>query len=124
MATLNVDRVLCHPAFSSGFELIKRAEVVDANTGLSTITTTRTIPCTGTVQPASPKHLQRRDDGSVPERAIEVWTQEHVNHVPPADVLRFRGELYLVTQASSYHQFGPGFSHVVAELRTAAALRL
>lgn len=118
MALLDVSAIVADPMFASDFELLHRALAPDGYGGGVPRITRREF-LTGTVVPANPKLLQRREDGSYAERGIEVFAQGRITHRPPADVVVFDGESYLVTMAESYSAFGDGFWHAVAELMTA-----
>ena len=116
MAWLDPSLVLLDPQFISAFDVVTRAEVVDAH-GRSTIVPTTVAGVRGVVTAASPDDLVRLDDQERGQRAIKVYTRHRINGPTPGaqpDVIVWQTNTYVVRSVDPYANFGAGWVRVIA----------
>jgi len=111
MALLDVSSILLDPEFVDSFNVIRRAQVMDAH-GRAVITNQTFSNTIGVVTANSPSDLDRRDDYEGMTRSISVVCQFHLRGETTGyqpDIIFWRGDNYLVRHVDSYPQFGSGF---------------
>lgn len=122
MADLDMTDALTEPAFTSSFDVVRRAEVVNAF-GESTVPEPlRICGVVGVICMASNEQLVRLDDQQRMGRNISVVTQFRLrgpaigkggqNFQP--DLIKWQGDHYVVSYLDPYTNFGSGFVEAVA----------
>lgn len=105
------------------FNVTRRAEAV-GNNGRNTLTTTPFNNVYGDVWPEQPREIDRRPDGSLPQKIISVVTQFalHDNtHGFQADLIQWGGDTYVVDRIEDWSHVAPQFIKATCYLYQATA---
>ncbi len=123
MAELDMSDVLSDPDFQDTFSVTQT--IRSLATGTPVDTKVSSGPLTGPVTPA-PFMLARRDDGSMMNGSITIYTQTQMTvgyaidglTSRLADTVAWHGSQYQVRVCEDWSAYGPGFWRIVADLLT------
>lgn len=122
MPDLDVTFVLADIMFSDSFDVLRRADVIDAK-GRTTPTVVETFPEQyGVITAQDPADLMRRDDGQMMPRLIFVATPFRLRGVATGcqpDIIVWNGSQYTVKHLLDYSRYGEGFTEAIAEVMQA-----
>lgn len=116
MPDLDVSEVLFDPDFADVFTVQRRAEAVNTS-GRSQVTVTPFIDIVGVITSTDPSDLERRDDGQMMTRTINVVTAFRLRGPSPGfqpDQIVHDGVTYTVDKILPFTRFGRGFIEAVA----------
>jgi hypothetical protein len=107
--------ILLDPQFTDTFNLIQRAQTVNAFGEVSTTNTTIT-DVLGVVTPTRPADLLRLPETERGARAVTVFSQQRLNTAVTGrqpDLIQWRGDTFIVKMLLPWVAFGPGWTKAI-----------
>jgi hypothetical protein len=117
MPMLEVGFIAMDPMVASPFEVLRRAETVDAK-GRASIPEVSLGKKWGSVMVIDPAKLDRGEDGAMVPRNISVISRNQLVPLSQGfqpDIVVWRGTRYTVTECTPHPQFGRGFYQAKCE---------
>lgn len=121
MAAIDVTELMSDPDFTADtLFLIGTGQTVGTN-GRAPEIDLPDVPLVGVVSPTRAKDLLRLPEGVIVNGSITVITQTDLSpgsnrNGRPADKIRWRGDIYVVSVVDDFQEFGQGFTVAVCTL--------
>lgn len=122
MPLINVDELMDDPDFvTDTLVVLRTSEAVNAQ-GRNVVTKSPPLPFRGTIVPARARDLQRLPEGSSSSGVIVIITVERLTPGnprtgKPADQIRWKDDLYVVSALDDYSEYGAGFVCAICTLQ-------